>query len=99
MASAGLAPCKQVKNETKASVKYITLLTNPFHSEWASNAQINIYQSTPTNGAQVKQIANLELKTSKVPSFKHLTVGVSLYKDNLYVNLYVMPIFDVWNHV
>jgi hypothetical protein len=27
------------------------------------------------------------------------TAGISLYKDNLYDNLYVMPIFDVWNHV
>ena len=25
--------------------------------------------------------------------------GISLYKDNLYVNLYVMPIFDVWNRI
>jgi hypothetical protein len=27
------------------------------------------------------------------------TAGILLYNDNLYVNLYVMPIFDVWNRV
>ena len=27
------------------------------------------------------------------------TVGISLYRDHLYGNLYVMPIYDVQNHV
>jgi len=27
------------------------------------------------------------------------TTGISLYRDNLYRNLYVMPISDIWNHI
>ena len=30
---------------------------------------------------------------------EYYTAGISLYKDSLYINLYVMPIFDVWNRV
>ena len=30
---------------------------------------------------------------------EHDTAEISLYKDNLYVNLYMMPIFDIWNRV
>jgi hypothetical protein len=38
----------------------------------------------------------LNLQRSQCLSY---TAGISLYKDNLYVNLYMMPIFDLWNCV
>jgi hypothetical protein len=47
LASAGLVPCKRVKNRTKSTTEYFIPLTNPSHSDWPSDAQTNIYQSSP----------------------------------------------------
>ena len=43
----------------------------------------------------VWRLCDLQKDSAGIPH----TVGISLYRDRLYGNLYVMPIYDVQNHV